>query len=86
MKPASIKADIFLDIRGLSCPIPLLKTKKTLKEMETGQIVHILCTDPGSKVDLPVIGSKRGNEFLNMYDNGDGSTSYFIKKGDSLPD
>jgi tRNA 2-thiouridine synthesizing protein A len=81
MNPASIKADKILDARGMSCPIPLLKTKKILKNMRQGQILHILGTDPGSKQDLPGIGIKNGNVFLGMLDNEDGSTSYFIKKG-----
>lgn len=81
MNHVAIHYDRLLDTRGLSCPIPLLKTKKILKDMETGQILHILGTDPGSKQDLPNIGNKYGNEFLGMFENSDGSTSYFIRKG-----
>jgi tRNA 2-thiouridine synthesizing protein A len=81
MKVWKTKVDKLLDARGLSCPIPLLKTKKALKDMGTGQILQILSTDPGSKQDLPGIGNKNNNIFLGMRDNEDGSTSYFIKKG-----
>ena len=80
MSHPAIQADKILDIRGLSCPIPLLKTKKALQQLEVGQVLHILGTDPGSKGDLPGIGNKNGNEFLGMFDNEDGSTSYFIRK------
>ncbi len=86
MKTAAVKADRILDTRGLSCPIPLLKTKKVLKEMKAGQILLILGTDPGSKQDLPGIGNKNNNEFMGMCDNDDGSISYYIKKGNIRPD
>lgn len=81
MDLTTIKADKFLDARGLSCPVPLLKTKKVLKDMQAGQILHILSTDPGSKNYIPDFGSKNGNEFLGMYNNCQESTNYFIRKG-----
>ena len=49
----NITADETLDCRGLSCPMPLLKTKKAVKKMESGQIIEILSTDPGTRNDLP---------------------------------
>ncbi len=81
MDLATIQADQFLDTSGLSCPMPLLRTKKTLKDMQSGQILHVLGTDPGSKNDIPDFASKNGNQFLGMYDSEDGTTNYFIKKG-----
>lgn len=81
MDLTNINAEKFLDTSGLSCPMPLLKTKKTLKDMKAGEILHVLGTDPGSKNDIPDFGNKNGNEFLGMYDADDGSTNYFIKKG-----
>ena len=77
----TIKADITLDTSGLTCPMPLLKTKKTLKGMVAGQIIEILGTDPGSKKDIPAFGNKDGNQFLGMLDLEDGATKYFIQKG-----
>ncbi len=77
----TIKADIILDTAGLTCPMPLLKTKKTLKGMAAGQIIEILGTDPGSKNDIPAFGNKDGNQFLGMLDVENGATKYFIKKG-----
>jgi tRNA 2-thiouridine synthesizing protein A len=81
MEVHEIKADNVLDARGLTCPMPLLKTKKTLKDMKSGQILEILGTDPGSKNDIPEFGSKAGNQFLGMTDDEAGFTRYFIKKG-----
>ncbi|MCB2144900.1 MAG: sulfurtransferase TusA family protein [Deltaproteobacteria bacterium] len=77
----TIKADQTLDTRGLACPMPLLKTKKTLKGMQSSQILEVLGDDPGSKNDIPGWSGKGGNEFLGMTDTDQGYTRYFIKKG-----
>jgi tRNA 2-thiouridine synthesizing protein A len=61
--------------------MPLLKTKKTLKGMKSGEILEILGSDPGSKNDIPEFGNKGGNEFLGYVDESEGITRYFIKKG-----
>ncbi len=77
----TIKADTTVDTSGLTCPMPLLKTKKALKGMAAGQILEILGTDPGSKNDIPDFGNKGGNQFLGMLDVENGATKYFIQKG-----
>ena len=76
-----IKSDEILDARGLSCPMPLLKTKKVLKGLQSGKILEVLGTDPGSKNDIPGFCEKGGNELLGMADDPEGYTRYFIKKG-----
>ncbi len=70
-----------VDTCGLTCPMPLLKTKKSLKGMNAGEILEILGNDPGSKNDIPDWGNKGGNEFLGMLDIDEDITRYFIKKG-----
>ncbi|MBU3947572.1 MAG: sulfurtransferase TusA family protein [Proteobacteria bacterium] len=77
----NIQPKSVLDTRGLTCPMPLLKTKKALKEMVSGEILEILGTDPGSKKDIPDFGNKGGNQFIGMQDSSEGYTRYFIKKG-----
>ncbi len=81
MDISTIKPDQTLDTRGLACPMPLLKTKKTLKGMKSSQILEVLGDDPGSKNDIPDWAGKKGNEFLGMADEDQGYTRYFIKKG-----
>ena len=81
MIAADIKADNTLDARGLTCPMPLLKTKKILKGMKPGEVLEILGTDPGSKNDIPHFGQKGGNEFLGMEDDDGGFTRFYIRKG-----
>lgn len=76
-----IKSDEVLDVKGLTCPMPLLKTKKTLKGMKAGQVLEVLGTDPGSKNDIPEFCKKGGNALLAMTDDPEGFTRYFIKKG-----
>ncbi|MCF8109626.1 MAG: sulfurtransferase TusA family protein [Desulfohalobiaceae bacterium] len=75
----SIQADQVLDTSGLSCPMPLLKTKKTMKGMASDQILEIIGTDPGSKNDIPDYCNKGNAEFLGMVDKDGGKTHYFIK-------
>ena len=81
MDASTIQADETLDTRGLTCPMPLLKIKKTLKSMKADQVLEILGDDPGSKNDIPDWSSKGGNEFLGMTDEDEGYTRYFVKKG-----
>lgn len=55
-----------LDVKGLNCPLPILRTKKTLAEMETGQILRIQATDPGALKDFPAFAKQTGNELLEQ--------------------
>lgn len=78
---SNVKANVFLDARGLSCPMPMLKTKKTLQGMTSGQLLEVLGTDPGSKNDIPGFCKKGGHEFLGYEDLPEGYTRYLIKRG-----
>jgi len=80
MDSSGIIADQVLDVRGLSCPIPLLKTKKALESIGPGQILQIICADPGSRLHIPELGKRTGNQFLGMLQAQNGCTIYFIKK------
>ncbi|MBN1754874.1 sulfurtransferase TusA family protein [bacterium] len=74
-----VKVDQTLDCRGLSCPMPILKMAKAIKDMSSGEVLEILGTDPGSKTDIPGWCEKTGNEFLGLEDLGDHS-KFYIKK------
>jgi len=76
-----IKVDVQLDARGLSCPMPLLKTKKAIKEMKSGEVIEILGTDPGSKKDLPDFARKSGHEWLGVEEDPSGFYRFYIRKG-----
>lgn len=55
-----------LDVKGLNCPLPILRTKKTLAEMDSGQILRVQATDPGSLKDFPAFAKQTGNELLEQ--------------------
>lgn len=57
-----------LDARGLNCPLPILKAKKSLTDMHSGQVLKILATDPGSVKDFQAFSKQTGNELLSHAD------------------
>ncbi len=59
-------ADIELDLSGLNCPLPLLKTKQALNKLSPGQTVKVQATDPGSERDFQVFAEQSGNLLLSM--------------------
>ena len=67
-----------LDCSGLSCPQPILKTKKAIKGMSSGQILQMISTDPGTNKDMLTFCKKTGNELLETEDN-DGTSSFYVK-------
>ena len=52
-KEKIMQADQNLDCKGLSCPMPIIKLAKTIKKMNSGEVLEMLGTDPGSKTDIP---------------------------------
>lgn len=68
-----------LDARGLNCPLPILRAKKALTDMESGQILHIVATDPGSVKDFDAFAKQTGNELLESKEEGS-EYHYLIKK------
>ena len=61
---AAISFDKELDAKGLSCPLPILRAKKALAELTTGQVLKIVATDPGSIRDFRAFAKQTGNELL----------------------
>ena len=60
-----------LDTRGLNCPLPILKAKKTLAEMASGEVLRVLATDPGSMRDFQAFAKQTGNELVEQTATGD---------------
>lgn len=75
----SIQPDEVLDCSGLSCPMPILKTKKAMDKLSPGQVLQMIATDPGSKPDMDAWTRKTGNELLDYQQDG-GKHIFFIKK------
>lgn len=61
-----MQIDKELDARGLNCPLPLMKTKKTLTDMQVGQVLRVLATDSGSVHDMLAFTKKAGHEMLEQ--------------------
>jgi len=68
-----------LDARGLNCPLPILRTKKTLAGMQAGEVLQITATDPGSVKDLDSFCSQTGNQMLSS-EQADGEFHFRIRK------
>ncbi len=73
-------ADAQLDCKGLSCPMPVIKTKKALKELKPGQTLEVLATDKGAKSDIAALLRRIGDELVEM-NEADGVITFLIKKG-----
>jgi tRNA 2-thiouridine synthesizing protein A len=68
-----------LDARGLNCPLPILRTKKSLAGMQIGETLEITATDPGSVKDLDSFCSQTGNQMLSSQQS-DGEFHFRIRK------
>jgi tRNA 2-thiouridine synthesizing protein A len=62
--------DVELDTRGLNCPLPILKAKKALTAMESGQVLRVVSTDTGSVRDFAAFAKQTGNELLSQTTEG----------------
>ena len=67
------------DASGLRCPMPILKTKKAIQEINIGEILKVIATDVGTKKDFPAWSSRTGNEILELVEEAD-RLIWFIKR------
>lgn len=75
-----MKFDKELDARGLNCPLPILRTKKSLNELTSGQVLKVCATDPGSVKDMQACVKQTGNELVSTAENG-GEYVFLLRKG-----
>jgi tRNA 2-thiouridine synthesizing protein A len=68
-----------LDARGLNCPLPILKTKKALAEMASGEVLRVQATDPGSVRDFQAFAKQTGNELVSQSQE-DTVFTFFMKR------
>ena len=71
--------DIELDLSGLTCPMPLLKTKQALNRLEPGNVIKVTATDPGSERDFQVFARQSGVRLLQMEKDGT-AFRYWLQK------
>ncbi|HBA33955.1 MAG TPA: SirA family protein [Gammaproteobacteria bacterium] len=68
-----------LDVKGLQCPLPILKAKKALAQLVSGEVLFVIATDPGSVRDFDAFSRQTGHAMLESYER-DGSYHFLIKK------
>ena len=74
---------VYLDTKGLNCPMPLLKAKQKLNKLLVGQVLLVESTDSGSVRDFQVFANQSGHELLNQADEA-GVYQHWLKKSDPL--
>jgi tRNA 2-thiouridine synthesizing protein A len=74
------ETDQELDARGLNCPLPILRAKKTLNGMGAGALLKIIATDPGSVKDFQAFATQTGNELMSSSEEN-GEFHFLLKKG-----
>ena len=75
-----MNADKVLDAKGLACPMPIVKTKKAMNEIEPGQVLEVQATDKGAKNDLAAWTKSTGHELVDSAEEA-GVLKFWIKKG-----
>ncbi|OLS25130.1 MAG: Sulfurtransferase TusA [Candidatus Heimdallarchaeota archaeon LC_2] len=68
-----------LDTSGLSCPLPVLKTKKAMKNLEIGDLIKVISTDVGSKKDIAAWARMTGQELIDTFED-EGKYIFIVKK------
>jgi len=79
MEGSRVNFDKELDARGLSCPLPILKTKKALNDMASGQVLKVTSTDKGSIKDMQAFASQTGNPLLSSAEEAQ-TYIFFLQK------
>ncbi|WP_096156700.1 MULTISPECIES: sulfurtransferase TusA family protein [Bacillus] len=75
-----MNANKVLDVKGMACPMPLVKTKKALNDLASGEVLEVITTDKGAKTDLTAWTKTVGHELLDSKEDQDVFT-FYIKKG-----
>jgi TusA-related sulfurtransferase len=79
MSAEDIAVDKVMDLKGMPCPMPIVKMSKGIKDVEIGQVVEALTTDPGALADFPAWARTSGNEIVKTDQEGD-IIKFYIKR------
>jgi len=74
------EVDTSLDCSGLLCPLPVYKAGLELNKLAAGQVIELVCTDPGSLEDIPALARQRGDELLGFEERGE-TQVFWLRKG-----
>jgi tRNA 2-thiouridine synthesizing protein A len=75
-----IEFNLELDASGLNCPLPLLRLKKALMGMSSGDVVKVIATDPAAHLDFGVYADQTGHQIIQLIKESDKQIFYFKKK------
>ncbi|MBF8285972.1 MAG: Uncharacterized protein family UPF0033 [Anaerolineales bacterium] len=75
----TLKADKTLDCSGMLCPVPVIKTSKAIKELQVGQVLQMVATDPGAPADMEALARQTGNELLDSHQE-DGKYIFYFRR------
>jgi len=74
-----VKADLELDLKGLLCPMPMVKVSQNIGNVPVGGVIRAVATDPGSMADIPAWAKSTGNEVLSA-EKEDGQFVFYVKR------
>lgn len=77
---SAIKSDRTIDTSGQCCPVPMVETNRAVKQMQSGQVLEVICTDIGSKMDIPAWCKRTGNKLIETREEDGKSFRYYIRK------
>lgn len=80
MSDGDLSFDLEVDAQGLKCPLPILRAKKALSNLTSGQVLKVIATDKSSTRDFQAFAKQTGNELLAQTDNGEGVYTHFLKR------
>lgn len=75
-----IKTDTVLDAKGLACPMPIVKTRKIMKDLEPGTVLEVQATDKGSTADLKAWAGSSGHDYLGTTEDEQGVLKHYLRK------
>lgn len=75
----SINSNVMLDAKGLACPMPIVRTKKAMKDLDAGQVLEVQATDKGSKADMQAWAESTGQQYLGTVEE-DGVLKHYLRK------
>jgi tRNA 2-thiouridine synthesizing protein A len=80
MSDVDLSFDLEVDAKGLKCPLPILRAKKALATLTTGQVLKVIATDTSSTRDFQAFAKQTGNALLAQTDDGEGVYTHFLKR------
>lgn len=76
---SDIKPDRRVDTSGQCCPVPIVETNRAIKQMQSGQVLEVVCTDLGSRMDIPAWSKRTGNKLVASEER-DGKFYFYVRR------